>query len=311
MRYFDCHADTLTGMKRQDDTLRNNHGDVDLERVGAFAEVYAQIFAIWGNRAEMDREHLESEFAGMYDRAKALLEAERERLVWCRSGEDMKLAHAAGKAAAFLSVEDVSIMGKSVEQIRELGIRFAMLTWNYENEYACGSVAGQERGLTEEGKQLAKWLLEQEIVLDVSHLSDQGVEDLLNLTDKPLIASHSNVREICRHPRNLSREQIRELIHRNGLIGMNVYRSFVGTDPDCGVQDILRHMDVVLELGGEDVLALGADFDGCGGAFPKGIRGVQSMPYLRECMEKAGFGTALTEKIFFENAARFVKEQVK
>ena len=311
MRYFDCHADTLIGIKRQGDTLGKNQGDVDLERVGAFAEVYTQIFAIFGNRAAMDRKHPEAEFAQLYERAKALLEAETERLVWCKSGEDMGLAHAAGKTAAFLSVEDVSIMGKTVEQIRELGIRFVMLTWNYENEYACGSMTSQERGLTEEGKQLVKRLLEQNIVPDVSHLSDQGVEDLLNLTDKPIIASHSNVREICEHPRNLNRRQIRELIRRKGLIGMNVYRGFVGTDQNCSVKDILRHMDAVLELRGEDVLALGADLDGCGGEFPKGIEGVQSMPYLRECMEKSGFGTTLTEKIFFENAARFVKENVK
>lgn len=145
--------------------------------------------------------------------------------------------------------------------------------------------------------------------MDISHLSDKGVEEVFTMTDCPVMASHSDVRDIRNVPRNLKKEQIQELIRRKGLIGINFFAPFVGEDP--GITDILRHMDYILELGGEDVLAIGSDFDGCDGLFPKGIRDVRDISGLRESIVREGFGDKLAEKIFFENARRFVLENVK
>lgn len=302
--YFDCHADTLTEIKSERDSLRKNSLDLDLERVHAFAGHYAQVFALWRDRREIQKGREEEAFMCIYRRARQLLQAERDHMVWCRTGDEMKAAFADGKGAAFLSVEDISIMGSAAERIRELGISFAMLTWNYENEYACGAAAGQNRGLSRRGRECVRSLLAQKIVLDISHLSDQGAEDIFLLTDRPVIASHSNVRDICPAPRNLKMEQIRELIRRKGLIGMNFYAPFVGEKPE--LTSLLRHIDVILEAGGEDVLALGTDFDGCSGCFPKGVCGVQSVPDLWRILAEAGFSEAIRKKIFFENAEQFV-----
>ena len=225
------------------------------------------------------------------------------------TGEEMEKAHRQRKAAAFLSIEDLSIMGKYVEKIREMGFRFAMLTWNYENEYACGAAADQAKGLTARGKEMVKVLTDQGIVMDISHLSDQGVEDLFQLTDRPVMASHSDIREVWDAPRNLQKVHLKELISRKGIIGMNFFAPFVGEKPQ--ISDLLKHMDAVLEMGGEDCLAIGSDFDGCDGLFPAHIEGVQSMPFLREELLKHGFTEELTEKIFYKNAHRFVMENVK
>lgn len=309
MNYFDCHADTLTEMWEPEDTLDQNRGDLDLERVGAFVENYTQIFAVWKDAAGISREDPEKDFFRLYDRARAYLMEENRKIIWCGSGADMEKAHGQRRGAAFLSIEDVSIMGKYVEDIRNMGFRFALLTWNYENPYGCGAAADQGKGLTERGKDLVRELLRQAIVLDISHLSDRGVEDLLELTDAPVIASHSNVRKIQNVPRNLPDDYIREIIRRKGLIGMNFYADFVGTKPE--IEDIFHHMDAVLKLGGEDVLALGGDFDGSSGRFPAGIEGVQSIPFLREKMLQHGFSEELTEKIFYGNAHRFVMENIK
>lgn len=306
--YFDCHADTLTNMKEGQGTLGENRCNVDLKRVSGFAERYTQIFAIWKDYQEMGREP-EENFRRLYDRAVSLLQAEADRLTWCRSGEEMELAHKAGKAAAFLSIEDLSIMGNLAEQIRDFGIRFAMLTWNYENQYACGSPTDQSKGLTEQGRNTVRMLLEQNIVLDISHLSDAGAEEIFSMTDRPVMASHSNVRAVCDQPRNLRKEQIRELIRRKGLIGMNLFSEFVGEKPE--ITDVLRHMDVILEMGGEDVLAFGGDLDGSSDRFPKGFYGVESIPLIREAMEREGFGRVLTDKIFFENARAFTLKNVR
>ncbi len=308
MRYFDCHADTLTEIKKPGEDLEKNTCDLDLERAESFADPYTQIFAIWRDRKKMDKDKPEEGFLKLYRHATELLEKADRKILWCRNARDMEKAHKSGKAAAFLSLEDVSTAGRYAERIRSLGFRFAMLTWNYENRYACGAFSDQRKGLTEEGKELAKYLTGQGIIMDISHLSDQGAEDLLTLTDVPVIASHSNVRSVCYHPRNLPDGLIMELIRRRGLIGINFFASFVGEKPQIG--DLLRHMDAILNMGGEDVLALGGDLDGCGGVFPDGMTGVESVPVLRERMEEAGFGAELIEKIFFGNAENFIRRNV-
>lgn len=306
MHYFDCHADTLTEIP-QSESLMKNSCCLDLERVRTFAGHYTQIFAVWKDRADMPKEP-EKSFLAVYKRACQLLGDQAAYIEWCRNASDMQKAHAAGKAAAFLSVEDISAMGNLAGQAGELGFRFAMLTWNYENEYACGAVAGQSEGLTQRGRVLARQLLQQNLVLDISHLSDQGAEDIFHLTDRPVMASHSNVRDVCSHPRNLKKAHIQELIRRNGLMGINFYDEFTGGRRE--ISDLIRHIDAVLESGGEDILALGGDFDGCGDQFPRGIIGVQSVPDLKGILEREQFGKEVLDKIFWKNGERFILENV-
>lgn len=306
MDYFDCHADTLTQIPKGEG-LWENTCSLDLSRAQEFAKKHVQIFAIWKDRANMQDGQLEKEFMDLYKRAVSLLQSEPEHAAWCMDASDMRFAHSQKKTAAFLSVEDVSIMGSLVGRIRELGIRFAQLSWNYENEYACGAVAGQGVGLSPKGRGLAEDLLQQQVVLDISHLSDQGVEDVFSLTDKPVIASHSNVRDVCDHPRNLKKEHIQELIRRRGILGINFYAAFVGAQP--GISDLVRHIDAVCEFGGEDILAVGSDFDGCS-QFPEGIRDVSSIPGLCNFLEEHGFGKRIVRKLFFENAMGFLERNV-
>ena len=309
MNYFDCHVDTLTEIVKPGDTLEENSCDLDLKRIGDFVENYTQIFAIWKDAVKLDKENPDKDFLRIYNLAMAYLAEENRKIALCLSGEEMEKACRQRKAAAFLSIEDISIMGKYVEKIREMGFRFAMLTWNCENEYACGATADQTKGLTSRGKKMVKTLTDQEIVMDISHLSDQGVEDLFQLTDRSVMASHSDIREVWNAPRNLQKEHLKELIRRKGIIGMNFFAPFVGEKPQ--ISDLMKHMDTVLEMGGEDCLAIGSDFDGCDGLFPAGIEGVQSIPFLREELLKHGFTEELTEKIFYGNAHRFVIENVK
>ena len=308
MNYYDCHADTLTEVPLSEN-LMHNTCCLDLARVRSFADHYTQIFAVWRDQEEIQKAQLHTEevFWELYERAIRLMVEQSAYAEWCKDAQDMQKAHAQGKAAVFLSVEDVSVMGSLAEQIWDLGFRFAMLTWNYENTYGCGAVTDQTKGLTNEGRTLAKRLVNQKIILDLSHLSDQGVEDVLQLTDRPVVASHSNVRQICNHPRNLKKEHIQELIRRNGLLGMNFYKEFVGKQPDT--EQLFRHMDNVLELGGEDILAFGGDFDGCAAQMVQGVAGVQSVPYLKEEMQRL-FGHELAEKIFWKNAHRFLMENL-
>ncbi len=307
MDYFDCHADTLTCVPASE-SLWENTCNLDLRRVRQFASQYAQIFAIWKDQAEILPGRLEEDFLQIYGRAVQLLEEQAEWVQWCKSARDMQHAHQAKKAAAFLSIEDISIMGTMVGQLRELGICFAMLTWNYENCYACGAVAGQSKGITAQGRELVRKLRQQQVILDISHLSDQGVEDLFQETDAPVMASHSNVRSICSHPRNLQEAHIKELIRRKGLMGINFYGPFVKENPQ--IEHLLWHIDAVFSMGGEDVLAIGSDFDGCADEFPKGMADVLAVPRLKALMEQAGFGQDMIQKLFFGNAQRFLLQNL-
>jgi len=304
MNYFDAHADTLTEIRTAGETLAKNGGDLDLNRVSAFAGRYGQVFALWKDRKQLE-DTPEREFQCIYDRAAALLAEQRERICLCRKKEDLQAAFLKGKAAALLAMEDLSLMGNQAEQIRQLGFTSAMLTWNYENEYGYGAACSQQGRLKDKGREMALRLLEQQIVLDISHLSDGGVEDLFAMTDRPLIASHSDVRELCDRARNLRRDQIQEIIRRGGIIGMNLYRPFLGSGPRVGLEDLFRHMEYILNLGGENALVMGTDFDGCDQLFPEGITGAESIPAVAAAMKKSGFGGELTEKILFSNALKF------
>jgi len=305
MNYFDCHADTLTEIADDDETLLRNRRDLDLARVGVFAERYTQVFAVWKDVGLFFPDKADRCFEACYQRALDLLRAQGDRIELVRSAAEMHAAHEAGRAAAFLSIEDVSLMGNHVDRLYELGFRFAMLCWNHDNRYACGAACDQRRGLTDKGRSLVRSLDDQGVVLDVSHLSDAGAEDLLELVDGPVMASHSDVRDVSDLPRNLARWQVAEIVRRGGLIGLNFFAPFVSAQGNPTTDDLLRHADYVLEMGGEDALALGADFDGSDGLFPAGVVGVQSMPGVRARFV-ASFGEELAEKIFYANAAAFV-----
>lgn len=307
MNYFDCHADTLTEIKKPNHLWKNTN-NLDLRRVRAFAEKYVQVFALWQDAKKCTTLETEAEFMSKYARMYQLLDTQADQIMLCRNGMELETAMRQQKAAAFFAIEDISLMGREVEHIRELGFSVAMLTWNYENAYAVGAVCDQQKGLTERGKELVGRLLDENIVLDVSHLSDAGVEELLEMTGRPFIASHSNARAVCENPRNLNDCQIKEIIRRKGLIGMNFYAPFLGSGETVELKELLCHMDHILNLGGEDVLAIGSDFDGGSNKFPVGITGVESIPQIKTEMKNAGFPPSIIEKIFFENAYRFFLE---
>ena len=146
------------------------------------------------------------------------------------------------------------------------------------------------------------------MVIDVSHLSDKGLSDLLKIARRPFIATHSNSRTVCGHMRNLPDEYIREIIKRGGLIGINYFKEFLvsqdnGSSRVC-LDSIAAHIEYILNLGGENAVALGSDYDGA--EVPEVIDGIDRIGNLFTYLEKR-FGNALTEKIFFDNAINFFR----
>lgn len=317
MDYFDLHCDTLYECYETGQHLRENRLAVDRAKAAGYGR-WTQVFALFCG-AEPPEEERAGRARSLLDlpaeaRLPALLETARaefaENADWlalCRNAEEIADAHRAGKAAALLSVEGAELFpgAWAVELAYDAGVRLVTLAWNNENAYACGAAADNDKGLTEAGRALAQDLIRRGVILDVSHLSDAGFWELCALTEAPLAATHSNSRAVCRHPRNLTDLQFAELVRRGGLVGLNLYTEFVSEKEPCTADDVLRHIERFLALGGETALALGCDLDGCS-KLPAGIETVADVAGLAEAMLRRNYLQSTVDALFFGNAAAFM-----
>ncbi|MEG1973032.1 MAG: membrane dipeptidase, partial [Oscillospiraceae bacterium] len=143
-----------------------------------------------------------------------------------------------------------------------------------------------------------------------SHLNDVGFYDVLRVAKKPIIATHSNSRKISPHLRNLTDEEIKEIISMGGLIGLNFYIEFLNADKEkANLMDLFHHAEHILELGGENVLAMGSDFDGC--QVFEDLNSMEKAVNLGDFFVSQGIPKEIANKILFDNAFNFFKENVK
>ncbi len=203
------------------------------------------------------------------------------------------------EGASFL--EDDGAVETRLDALAEAGVRMVTLTWNGPNALGSGNDAAD--GLTAFGRVAVRELERRRIAVDVSHLNDAGFKDVCAVADRPFAASHSNARAICGHPRNLADWQLRELADRGGVAGLNFCRDFLSqTHADPMPDDVLRHVDHVLETAGEDVLALGSDYDGCD--VPGWLDPCDRVGDLHALLARE-FGRTVADKAFFGNAHAF------
>ena len=150
------------------------------------------------------------------------------------------------------------------------GLRVMGLAWD-TNELATSAFDENDEGLTDAGVAMAIRCAELGITLDVSHLSDKSFYQLSEIYPLPLIATHSNYREICNNPRNLTLDMAKKIISRGGVIGLNLYPSFLSESKNASLDDVIRHIDFHLEHFGDNGLSFGFDIDGTNGKYPIGI----------------------------------------
>ncbi|MBP1155927.1 dipeptidase [Paenibacillus sp. PvR098] len=167
----------------------------------------------------------------------------------------------------------------------QLGVRMMGVTWNYANWAADGVLEPRQGGFTRKGKSFIKQCNDLGILLDVSHLSTAAFWDLAAASTKPFVATHSNVKRLCGHPRNLDDEQIKTLIRVDGRIGVTFVPWFVESSGKASVEDIVKHMEYICALGGERQLVLGSDFDGIDRHIP-GLEHAGQYDRLAEALHK-------------------------
>lgn len=300
MKVFDLHCDTVSTCMAANRELYENEGQLDVKR-GISFDRWVQTFAFW--------------LDDIYRGEEAWTQFEAQYAFWLRQTAKHPEAYEfyqGGEATRkrccnmLLSVEGGAVLGGRLDRVQTLsdkGISFLTLTWNGANELASGALS--EGGLTVFGEEVLAELERCDIIADVSHLNEQSFYDVAARARRPLIATHSNAKAVYSHPRNLSDEQIRYLIDHHGLIGLNFYPPFVNGQDDCSLDDLCRHAEHILSLGGEHVLALGSDFDGA--SMPSAIREIKGLEKLYESMLKY-FHEEQTDRIFYDNAARFADE---
>lgn len=308
MTVFDAHCDTIYQDWRQNSTLlrKNPRGQLDLERARPFSH-YAQFFALFADARGRSSEEMQMIFEQQHCIFCCEMEQNRETIRFCRSGSQVEAAFEEDKAAAFLSVEGAELLGCSLaglERAWALGVRAVNLTWNRANRLSGSAIEERERGLSPEGKTFAQRMQELGMLVDVSHLSEPGFWDVIELAKKPILASHSNARAVWDHPRNLSDGQFVALFQNGGVVGLNFYTAFLGEAPD--LDTVRAHIEHIWSLGGEEHLALGGDWDGCD-ALPRGMEnGIAGLSNLYEHLLKHNYRETLVKKLYYKNLMKVV-----
>lgn len=303
-RVFDLHCDTLSRCLDTKELLFQNGGQLDGARISGVNVPWVQTFACF-IESECRGEAAFQRFLSMQRLLCKTLESDPAHFVLY----DPDKTPEKGVCTAVLSVEGGTAIGgdiRNIEVMASLGVRFFTLVWNGSNELAHG-IGGEEKGLTPFGRDCLKELLRVGIVPDISHLNDFGIDDVFSQTDAPVIATHSNLRAVCSHPRNLTDAQFKELVRRRGLCGLNFYPLFVtGEKHDPYAYDALRrHLDRMLFLGGERIVALGSDFDGA--LMPPCLSSAERLVTLYEAVVK-WYGESLADRLFYGNAADFMQK---
>lgn len=217
-----------------------------------------------------------------------------------------------GKIATVLAVEGGEATDGSraiLRVLHRLGVRAMTLTWNENNELAGAAMGRGNKGLTPVGREIVNELCALGIAIDVSHLSDRGIEQVLSQSTRPVFASHSNARGVMEHPRSLSDDMIRRIAAQGGTIGVNFYYQQLTKHSEACIDDIVGHICRIVEVGGIGCCAIGSDFDGMQ-QYPRDLRTSRDFPALWNALIRQGFGEADIYRIAYQNLRDYIVQFV-
>lgn len=320
-RYIDMHCDTLFKCAAYNTQQMYDLPDlmVDIRRLRQ-ADALLQFFAVFvpprladGSLEELPGFSDEDQyFQAACDLLSDTVEKYAGDLIWIKGRETLTELPETGKLGVLLSIEDGRVLNSDPERLNEFyrkGVRLITLTWNNAN--CIGYPNAEEpllmnKGLTAFGKDMVEQMNALGMLIDVSHLSDGGVRDVLRISKKPVVASHSCSRACNPHPRNLSDALLHDLAEQGGVVGLNFSPTFLPGEPQAGgtskISDMVRHAKHMLDIGGEDCLAIGTDFDGLMGKSE--ISSPLDMEKLFAALSNAGISGRIMEKIAWKNAYR-------
>lgn len=319
---IDTHCDTLKCLfhefTKPRDSMWDYRGDIGMGTWSSLGHldvprmidggITCQVFAISSERSRTPAYPLRTAML-MIDRFYRECEAIHE-LVPVTTYDEIVDAKKHGKVAGLLSIEGSDVIEGRIELFsvfHRLGVRMVGLVHSLRNQLADGVTDRRTGGgLSELGIQAVEELDRLGVIIDVSHLNDEGFWDVLEHTGNPVIASHSNARAVCGHPRNMSDEMIEALAENGGVMGMNFAPSFVHP-VEATLKGVVEHIDHIVDLVGPDHVGLGSDFDGIPST-PKSLEDVSKMPDITRELVKRGYENDDIGKILGGNHLRLIKQ---
>ena len=311
---FDFHCDTALALLGEDlnqaGSLKHNSLHIDLDRAAGLGG-YAQCFGCFTTPFMEEWHHISPVLA--FERELSTIQREvdknSDRISIAYSPEEIEENQANGKMSAILTLEGTAGFGYDpalLEDLYAIGFRVTSLGWNEQNPLTGSHVTGG--GLTDRGREYVREAQRLGMLVDVSHISDEGFWDILKITDAPIVATHSNSRAVWNHSRNLTDDLFRAICETGGVAGYNACADFTGEDPD--LDSICDHLFHFLELDPSGThIALGGDLDGVERT-PRGFEGVQSWPVLAQRLLERGMDEKTVQNIYWNNAIGVMKRAV-
>ncbi len=322
MKYIDLHCDTLmNAFLSHKPTVTQAEGMVDIKRLregGAMAQFFAMFLLPPGFEKfapEAPKVTDEEYIAALHQILMDTIEENRDVLAFATNADQLMENDKNGKLSAFLTIEDGrSVDGKleNIQRYYDMGVRLISLTWNFENCFGAPNStdpALMAKGLTPFGKEAVPYMQELGMLVDVSHLSDGGFWDVVALCKKPFVASHSNLRSLSPHQRNLQEDMLQALAQHGGVAGINFGPEFLNADvtrTESTVALMSAHIRRMIDLGGIGCPAIGSDFDGIHGQME--IPDAAHMQLLFDQLHKDGLTDDQIEQVAWKNAERVIRE---
>jgi len=238
--------------------------------------------------------------------------ASKGQVKLCRTAQDIRNCFDAGVLATVLHIEGAEGIDPDfylLDVLHEAGLRSIGPVWSRSNIFGHGvpfrypGDPDTGPGLTELGRQLVKRCNQLRIVIDLSHLNEKGFWDVARLSDAPLVATHSNAHAICPHSRNLTDRQLAAIRDSRGMVGVNFATAFIREDgrrdAHTSLDQLIRHIDYLIEHVGIDGVGFGSDFDGA--TIPAAIGDARGLPKLVEAMRQHGYDDETLRKICYQN----------
>jgi len=311
---FDFHCDTILAMLGEDlnsaGSLKKNSHHIDLARASTLAG-YAQCFACFTTPFLEEWYGVSPVVA--FERELATIQREvdanKNQIAIAYSPAEIRKNLEKGKMSAILTLEGTAGINYDPELLEDLhliGFRIASLGWNEKNPLTGSHETGG--GLTDRGREFVREAQRLGILMDVSHISDEGFWDMMKITQAPIIATHSNSRHICGNSRNLTDDMFRAICETGGVAGYNMCDEFTGENPT--IDTVCDHIFHFMELDPSGThIALGGDLDGIS-AMPADFEGVQSWPRLASRLIDRGLGEETVRNIFWNNAIGVMERAV-
>ena len=312
---FDLHCDTALALSERAQSytsLRSNHRHVDLTRAGELGG-YAQCFAMYTTPAfdQWFGKPVTEVFDSMLSNLEKEIELNSDIIAKAGSTAEIEANHAAGKMSAILTLEGpagINFDAGRLEELYNRGFRISTLGWNEKNILTGSHLSGG--GLTDAGREYVRECQRLGILVDVSHISDEAFWDIMEITEAPIVASHSNLRSVCGHSRNLTDDMYRAIAQTGGTAGINLCAPFIkeaGADLDATCDHIFRMLELVPD--GKHI-SLGGDLDGCD-ELPAGFVGVESYNLLADRLFERGLDEETIRNIYWNNTMGVMDRAVR